>query len=50
MKIRNTIISTIAIASALFFSGCNQAVSAPKAQTATKKVQAEADIRIMSSR
>ena len=56
MKMKNTILSTIVLASALFFSGCNQAVSTPKAQTpvkkaeaAAKKVEVEADIRIMSA-
>ena len=42
---KKTLISTLALVLALFFSGCSQDVSTPKA----KKVQTQPDIRIMTA-
>jgi len=52
MKIKNTFISTVALASTLFFSGCGNAASTPsKAQVPQKVKKAETrdDIRIFAA-
>lgn len=49
MKMKTTILSTIALASALFFSGCTNGADIPAATTPVKKAETRDDIRIYTA-
>lgn len=49
MKMKNTILSTIALTSALLFSGCGSEPTTPSPKTSVKKVETRDDIRIFAA-